>query len=187
MKKRSFSLVSVPSYRLGHGRALVLSTVLLCGLCACSSLESDPTYEDKQRQDLYKNGSLVSDSGGFSIFGDKDDKKKQEGFGVNAFLWRASLDTISFMPIASADPFGGLIATDWHSADATPNERLKLNVLILDRDLRADGVKVTVFRQVKGSDGEWRDTDAAPSTASALEDTILTRARQLRLAQKDIK
>lgn len=159
---------------------------LACLLSACSSgdIKTDPTYSDKQREDLYKNGSLVSGQGGFSLLGG-DNKKENNGLGVNAFLWRATLDTISFMPIASADPFGGLITTDWHTSAEGSNERLKLNILILDRDLRADGVKVTVFRQVKGSDGAWQDSPAAPTTASALEETILTRARQLRLTQRE--
>jgi len=178
MNIRAFSSRSVPA---------TMAILFLCGLCACSSVESDPTYEDKQRQGLYKNGSLLSDNGGFNILGDKDDKKKQQTMGVNAFLWRASLDTISFLPIVTADPFGGLITTDWHMSDSNPNERLKLNVLILDRDLRADGVKVTVFRQTKNSSGEWIDADASPNTGNALEETILTRARQLRLAQKEMK
>ena len=69
------------------------------------------------------------------------------GIGVNSYLWHASLDTVSFLPLASADPFGGVIITDWYSPPATPNERFKVNVFILNRELRADGVKATVFRQ----------------------------------------
>ncbi len=104
--------------------------------------------------------------------------------GVNGFLWRASLDTISFMPIASADPFGGVIITDWYSAPDASDERTKLNVFIRDRDLRADGIKVSVFRQVKDAGGEWKDATVAAATAGSLENAILTRARQIRLAQK---
>lgn len=166
---------------------IALCVFLLSSLSACADtgLKTDPTYKDKSREDLYQYGSVVSDSGGFSLLGGKDEKKK-DGLGVNGYLWRASLDTISFMPIASADPFGGLITTDWHSAEATPEERLKVNIMIMDRDLRADGVKVTVFRQIREK-GEWKDAAAAPTTASALEETILTRARQLKLAQKEGK
>lgn len=165
----------------------ILALLIVFGLCACSGIETDPTYKDKDREELYKYGSLVSDEGGFSLLGDREKKKEDGGMGVNAYLWRASLDTISFMPIASADPFGGLITTDWHSAQTAPNERIKLNILILDRDLRADGVKVNVFRQVRTSGGEWTDAPASPSTASSLEDAILTRARQMRMAQKEMK
>jgi hypothetical protein len=66
---------------------------------------------------------------------------------VNAFLWRASLDTINFIPLVSADPFGGVIITDWYTPAETPNERMKVQITILDRDLRADGVRVSVFKQ----------------------------------------
>ncbi len=162
--------------------------LFLACLIGCSSLglESDATYNDPEREKLYKNGSLASDEGGISLFDAEGSKSKDalSGLGVNGFLWRASLDTMAFMPIASADPFGGVIITDWYAAPDAPNERIKLNIFILDRDLRADGVRVTVFRQTKGADGNWVDSAVAPATATSLENTILTRARQLRLAQK---
>jgi hypothetical protein len=101
--------------------------------------------------------------------------------GVNSFLWRASLDTISFMPLHSADPFGGTIISDWYSAPAAPSERMRITIYILDRRLRADGLKVSVFRQAQTPQG-WADAAVNPQTAIKLEDAILTRARELRLA-----
>jgi hypothetical protein len=104
--------------------------------------------------------------------------------GVNSYLWHATLDTLSFIPLASADPFGGVVITDWYSAPQVPNERMKVTVYILDRKLRADGLKVAVFRQTKGADGGWADAQVAADTAIRLEDAILTRARELRLASE---
>lgn len=102
------------------------------------------------------------------------------GIGVNSFLWRASLDTVLFMPVNSADPFGGVIITDWHTPqDAPPEERFKLNIYILGRSLRADGVRVAVFRQVKDG-ASWRDASVAEEVGTKIEDAILTKARQLR-------
>jgi uncharacterized protein DUF3576 len=101
--------------------------------------------------------------------------------GVNSYLWHATLDTLSFIPLASADPFGGVVITDWYSAPEAPNERMKVTVYILDRSLRADGLKVAVFRQTKAADG-WADAQVAADTSTKLEDAILTRARELRLA-----
>lgn len=101
--------------------------------------------------------------------------------GVNAILWRASLDTVSFMPLASADPFGGVIITDWYSNPETPNERFKLTIYILDKRLRADAIRVSFFRQVKKG-GRWIDAQVAAASARSIEDQILTRARQLRIA-----
>jgi hypothetical protein len=101
--------------------------------------------------------------------------------GVNSYLWHASLDTLSFMPLHSADPFGGTIITDWYSAPSAPNDRMRVTVYILDRRLRADGLKVTVFRQSQTPQG-WVDAAVNPETAVKLEDAILTRARELRLA-----
>ena len=103
------------------------------------------------------------------------------GLGVNGFLWRATLDTIAFMPLTSADPFGGVIITDWYTPPEAPAERFKMNVYIMGRELRADGVKVAVFRQRADSNGAWIDTILKADTAINLENQILTRARQLRL------
>lgn len=166
---------------------LLLAACLMPFLAACSELglDSDASYSDKSHEEMYKHGSIASDKGGINLFGDEDKKAHDSsGIGVNGYLWRATLDTISFMPIASADPFGGLILTDWYSPPETPNERTKLNVFIRGRDLRADGVKVSVFRQTKGEKGTWVDAPVNASTAGSLENAILTKARQIRVAQK---
>ena len=101
--------------------------------------------------------------------------------GVNSFLWHATLDTLSFLPLTSADPFGGVIISEWYVAPTSPNERLKVTVYIMDRALRADGLKVVVFRQTRNGNA-WADAQPSPDTAHKLEDSILTRARELRLA-----
>jgi hypothetical protein len=101
--------------------------------------------------------------------------------GVNGFLWRASLDTLNFMPLASADPVGGVIISDWYAAPEKPDEHMKVTVYILDRRLRADAVKVSVFRQVRNANG-WTDAQTNPDTGIKLENAILARARELRLA-----
>lgn len=122
-----------------------------------------------------------SDGGGSAISSDSGGKVT---VGVNAFLWHASLSTLSFMPLASADPFGGVIITNWYTAADTPNERVKVTVYILSRTLRADGLKVAVFRQTRSASGEWVDATVNPETGTKLEDEILTRARELRLSSK---
>lgn len=99
---------------------------------------------------------------------------------VNRFAWRASLDTISFMPLASSDPFGGAIATDWFVPRANPNERLRVNILVSGPALRGDSVRVTVFRQErKGGRGDWANVAVDPSVAQNLESVIIQRAREL--------
>ncbi len=104
------------------------------------------------------------------------------GIGVNSFLWRASLDTVSFMPLTSADPFGGVIITDWYTPPEAPSERFKMNIYILGRQLRADGLRVAVFRQAHAGDGKWIAASVKTETSISLENQILTRARQLRVA-----
>ncbi|HET6970927.1 MAG TPA: DUF3576 domain-containing protein [Phenylobacterium sp.] len=102
--------------------------------------------------------------------------------GVNGYLWRAALDTLSFMPLASADPYGGIIITDWYTNPEKPDERFKCTVYILDSRLRADGLNVAVFKQNRDATGNWVDAPHAGQTETDIENSILTRARQLRLS-----
>jgi len=101
--------------------------------------------------------------------------------GVNSYLWRASLDSLSFMPLLQTDSNGGVIVTDWYANPANPAERMKLTVTILDRDLRADALRVVASRQV-AQNGMWADAPVQAATVQKLEDVILTRARDLRAA-----
>ena len=101
--------------------------------------------------------------------------------GVNAYLWRAALDTLSFAPLAQTDSNGGVIVTDWYANPQNPSERVKLTVTILDRDLRADALRVNALRQTL-SNGQWVDAPVTAATVQRLEDIILTRARDLRRA-----
>jgi len=102
--------------------------------------------------------------------------------GVNAYLWRATLDTLAFMPLASADPYGGVMITDWYTNPEKPDERFKATVYILDTRLRADGLNVTVFKQTKDASGQWADAPVSGQTDTDIENAILTKSRQLRLS-----
>ncbi|HZL00113.1 MAG TPA: DUF3576 domain-containing protein [Caulobacteraceae bacterium] len=102
--------------------------------------------------------------------------------GVNGYLWRATLDTLAFMPLQSADPYGGVIITDWYVNPEKPDERFKATVYILDSRLRADGLNVTVFKEVTNGAGGWIPSPTTAQTATDIENSILTRARQLRLS-----
>jgi hypothetical protein len=101
--------------------------------------------------------------------------------GVNSYLWRASLDALSFMPLLQTDSAGGVIVTDWYVNPNTPSERMKVTVTILDQDLRADAIRVAALRQVNRG-GQWVEAPVAAATVQKLEDIILTRARDLRRA-----
>ena len=138
---------------------------------------------DPRRRAAGASQESVFGPAGIGLFGGEEREAPASGIGVNAFLWRATLDTISFMPLLSADPFGGVIITDWYSPSESPDERFKMTVYILSRTLRSDGVQVSVFRQERGEDGLWEDRATSPDTAVSLEDKILDRARQLRTAQ----
>ncbi|MAH84312.1 MAG: hypothetical protein CBB68_08285 [Rhodospirillaceae bacterium TMED8] len=151
-------------------------------LLSCGSIEEIDVETTPDDSDVFKDRSkrkTIFGDGGLMFFGDDNNDKGGE-LGVNSFLWRASLDTISFMPVNAADPFGGVIITDWHANAEAPNERFKLNVYILGRTLRADGIRVAVFRQILNRAGQWQDASLPDSTKTKIEDAILTRARQLR-------
>jgi len=104
--------------------------------------------------------------------------------GVNSYLWRASLETLEFMPLESVDPFGGVIITDWYASPEAPTERFKANVYILDANLRADALKASIFKQSYNG-GQWVDAATDADTARQIENAILTRARELYIATVD--
>lgn len=135
---------------------------------------------------LVATGLLVSGCSSLPFVGKKTEKaasmEDRLGIGVNAYLWRASLDTLSFMPLASADPWGGVVNYDWYVNPQTPNERFKATVFILDRRLRADALNVAVTKEVHDANGQWVSAPVAAQTETDLENAILTKARQLNLA-----
>jgi hypothetical protein len=150
----------------------VLALTVLTGVSACGGNKGGGTF-------------VTQDSDpGFNPFkrGGSKAPAMSGAIGVNGFLWRASLDTLAFMPLASADPYGGVIVTDWYTNPEKPDERFKATVYILDTRLRADGLNVTIFKQVKDAGGAWTDSAATEQTATDVENAILTRARQLRLS-----
>ena len=163
------------------GRTLLkgaLFMVAALALAGCSMFRGDDSPTGQSRADADR------ERGGFSIFGgggNSGGDTGEAGIGVNSYLWRASLDTLNFMPLSSADPFGGVIITDWYSDATTPTERFKATVYILDTRLRADALNVSIFRQTQ-TNGQWADATVDPETEIQIENAILTRARQLRLA-----
>ncbi|MDY0872142.1 DUF3576 domain-containing protein [Dongia rigui] len=163
----------------------VMAALTAITLTACNvDLGGEEKYPTaRQKGDAgpqYEENDTVFGEGGLFGAAPKDNGSGGGGgVGVNSLLWRASLDTISFMPLVSADPFGGVIITDWYTPPATPDERFKVNVYILGRALRADGIRASVFRQ-QNQGGTWIDAPVALNTATDLENAILTRARQLR-------
>ena len=174
---------------LGHG-ARNLFVVLICGIgmAACSGTRevSQDEYTSTASQSTHPDTTPgLAGEGGLSLgLGGKGSSKSEpsgNGIGVNAYLWRGTLDTLSFMPLASADPLGGVVITDWWQSNTVPRERFKANAYIMTRSLRSDGVKVTIFRQIEQK-GQWVDTPVNPVAVSEVENKILARARELRSA-----
>jgi hypothetical protein len=185
----------IPALRqpLRLGSKAFLGIGLLAGLAMLAACSGDMSGDSKYPSQTGIGPTTPNPTGerqtifgedGITLFGGGSDDKTTgaQGIGVNSFLWRASLDTISFMPLASADPFGGVIITDWYQDPKAPGERFKLTVYILDKRLRADGVKVSVFRQKLDSKLGWVDEAIDAETGTKIENAILVRARQLHIS-----
>ncbi|MDR3505335.1 MAG: DUF3576 domain-containing protein [Acidocella sp.] len=166
---------------------LLLGTL---ALNACSGIKtSQADYNNPENKGLPP--GQTGESADLFTFGKGASSNTGTGGGssqiqVNAYLWRATLNTLAFMPLVSADPFGGVIITDWYTSPASPGERFKVNAYIMSRQLTADAVQVSVFHQVNQS-GQWVDSPADPSVASGLEDRILAQAADLQAADKNSK
>ena len=177
------------AHRVGHGNHVLVAVVLYgFGLTACSGTRevSQDEYTSTPSQSTRPDTTPgLAGEGGISLsLGGKGSSKNEasaSGIGVNAYLWRGTLDTLSFMPLASADPLGGVVITDWWQSNTVPRERFKANAYIMTRSLRSDGVKVTIFRQIEQK-GQWVDTPVNPVAVSEVENKILARARELRSA-----
>lgn len=169
-----------------HAQAigLLVALGLLAG-CGSSTARYPIDRPKGATSPMYEPPESLFGEGGLSVGGDPKTGEGGAGYGigVNSFLWRASLDTVSFMPIRTADPFGGVILTDWYTPSETPAERFKVQVFILGRGLRADGVRAQVFRETNEDGTGWITAQVAANTATDLENTILMRARQLRISQ----
>ena len=113
--------------------------------------------------------------------GDSKNNNGGAGIAVNTYLWRASLDTLSFMPLLSADPFGGVIITDWYSTSEKPKEKFKIVAYILDKSLRVDAIKIAVFKKIKNENGEWIDHKGNKILKNKVEDAILSKARKFKI------
>lgn len=168
---------------------ILLSCLAWLTACGGESRMNDPSgtsadyAREGQDSTLGLNGNL---SGGGDLFQFGTSKQRRAdaaaagGIGVNAYLWRGALDTLSFMPLASADPFGGVIVTDWYAPPASSGERFKAAAYILGRELRSDAVRVVIYRQVLQG-GQWVDTTVSAATIGEIENKVLARARQLRV------
>ncbi|WP_426954821.1 DUF3576 domain-containing protein [Muricoccus radiodurans] len=166
--------------------AILLLPALLAA-CGQGRVVENDEYNNDSRRSRVAGRALGGNQDGLLILGtERSGGRRGDGapdgggaLGVNAYLWRATLDTLSFMPISSADPFGGVIITDWYSPPAAQGERFRAQAYILGRQLRSDGVRVNVFRQEWRGNG-WVDVPVSQATGTELEDKVLTRARELR-------
>lgn len=185
-----------PARRHPHTRRARFALVLILGasLAACGGLTLENDYPQNEDIANEETGSIFDF---FSFGGDKAEVAADadetnaaapaapaapQGLAVNADLWRAALETISFLPLASTDPIGGTIITDWHNDPGQNDERVKLSIVISSLDLRADGLRVSLFRE-QFLNGRWTSMAASPNAARQLENIILTKARDYYIAR----
>lgn len=151
---------------------IVAIVLALSSLSACSLIRGDRSSQD------------ASGTSSARFLGD-DGAPTGAAAAVNRYLWAATLETLDFMPLEFADPYGGLIATDWYANPEEPAERFRANIYILDSRLRADALRVSLFKQVYQDGSGWIDASASVDAKSEIENAILTRARELRLDAVD--
>jgi hypothetical protein len=159
-----------------------LPLLVACGQTRPNNPEpGSPDYAGEPGSGMGQYGNLTGEGSLLSFGGPKQPKPDAGGgaLGVNAYLWRGALDTLSFMPLSSADPFSGVIITDWYSPPTTSGERFKATAYIMGRELRSDAVRVAIFRQVL-QNGQWIDAPISAMTVGEIENKVLARARQLR-------
>jgi hypothetical protein len=158
--------------------AMVIGSVLFIGGCGSLTLPSNTDYSSKQTQTVSSSSSARSEEPtSLSL----SPATKNYSIGVNGYLWRSCLDILSFMPLSSADPFGGVIITDWYSPPKAPYSRFKVIAYILSSSLQSDAVRISVFRQTRTDTGEWLDMEVNEVVSSDLENTVLARARELKV------
>ena len=165
--------------RLAACLAVLTMPLLAAG---CSNSKPNPTAPNAIVEPGQNPGSIFGDEGILGTFGvgkGPKDTGGGSGIGVNAYLWRGALDTLGFMPLTSADPFGGVIITDWYTSPSATGERFKATAYILGKELRSDGIRVSIFRQVL-QNGQWVDAPVSQRTVGDIEDKVLERARKLR-------
>lgn len=166
-----------------YGVVAALGAALVLASCSTGkTYEGVAGTSTENRDTIFSNGGV-----GLTLFGGSKENAVAAPVAVNAYLWRASLDTLAFMPLASADPFGGVIISEWYAPPETPEERFKVNVYILGPTLRADGLRISIFRQTRAG-GAWNDAPVNAEMTTEFENAVLSRARDLRLravAEKD--
>lgn len=162
--------------------SFLFSCLVLVGCASSKPIGDLPVGREETRKENF--GKLFGPE--FLVFGKPDQHSSQiggAGMSANPYLWKAALETLSFMPLVSADAVGGIIVTDWHASEASRGERLKVTVQITDRQLRADAVKVLIHKEIF-RDGRWVSATSDPAIARQMEDIILSKARDLKIQQK---
>jgi hypothetical protein len=160
-----------PSVKNHFALALVAVSLSLTG---CSGISPAPVQKEEQPVSFFtgKPGGIKLSDFGSSDSGDG-------AMPVNALLWRAALEIASFVPLDDVDTFGGTIVTEWYSLPDRPDERIKLAIFVIGRELRSDAISVRVYLQ-KQSDGVWVQVGQDDDLKTQIEDLILTRAREIR-------
>ena len=184
---RQFGLIRIPI-----GLAVAILVTACDGRDYSAKKDVGPKSGPANRYD--PDGESVFGEGGFTfgklaggeLFGNEKEAAGS-ATAVNKYLWQASLDTLSFLPLASTDPYTGVIATEWSATETAPDERFKVTVYLTSPELAATSVNVAVYRQVRNNSGSWIQTAVDPATPGQLEEAILTRARQIRVTELEAK
>ena len=181
---------------LNFGRTLLLFS-LVAGLTACGgNQESGEKRESKvvttETRESTGDGIVIigkrKNQNQLSVarfFGGGDDYDTTSDLNVNQHLWRASVSTLSKLPLKNVDPYSGIIETEWYTPAGGQNEQVRTSVFILGPQLRTENIRVSVFVRERGEAGGWSIRPGNPSTATKVENVILRAARRSRVAANE--
>lgn len=189
-----FSKISNFIFNLSLNCVKLLFILFLFPLVSCETLDIGPAPEPVKTPTEVRKEELInrtSESGETLIgnmidsIGGGSNETGGGGIGVNVHLWKATLDTLAFMPLSSADPFGGVVVTEWYSNTGSPDEKFKIVAYITGKQLRVDALRINVFKKLRNENGDWTDQVTSKDMAIRIENSVLTKAKQYRLENSD--
>jgi hypothetical protein len=165
-------------------KKIIVTLTILFSLTSCQALKYKPVsakdYPPEPEKRVQKN---IEEGKAFRIFGDNEKKGGTFDFASSNPLWRATLDTVNFLPLISANYSGGIIITDWYSSN-NQSESIKITIRFLTNDIRVDALDIKVFMKKCGIQSNCTITENDGQIVKDLKKSILKKAA---IYEKELK
>ena len=153
--------------------SLVLPLICVLILSSCKNAGDARTRPPNVKDRIQKN---IEEGRGVKLFSNSQKNIGDFDFASSNELWRASLDTLDFMPLALANYSGGVIVTDWYNDDETNNESIKISIRFLSNEIRSDALVVKVFYKNCSTQQNCKISDRSSMLSKELTKKILNKA-----------